>query len=135
MDMELDSLDRDRTWDVVDKIEGEKEVGSKWVFKVKRLADRSIDKFKARLIAQGFTQRPGFDFDETYATIVRCDFLRLLLAITAVQGWRPQQLDIKSTFLEGDLEEEIYMMLPKGRREKGKTAQLRKCIYGLKQSS
>jgi hypothetical protein len=70
VDKELDSLDRARTWDVVDKVEEGKEVGSKWVFKVKRLADGSIDKFKARLVAQSFTQRPGFDFDETYATII-----------------------------------------------------------------
>jgi hypothetical protein len=57
------------------KVERGKEVGSKWVFKVKRLTDGSIDKFKARLVAQGFTQHPGFDFDETYATVVRFDFL------------------------------------------------------------
>jgi hypothetical protein len=89
VDKELDSLDRAGTWNVVDKVEEGKEVGSKWVFKVKRLADGSIDKFKARLVAQGFTQRPGFDFDETYAPVIYCDFLRLLLAITIVQDWRP----------------------------------------------
>jgi hypothetical protein len=68
----------------VDKFEKGKEVGSKCVFKVKRLADRSIDKFKARLVAQGFTQCPGFDFNETYAPVVYFDALQLLLAITAV---------------------------------------------------
>jgi hypothetical protein len=73
----------------VDKIDGEKEVSSKWVFKVKRLADGSIDKFKARLRAHGFTPRPGFDFDETYISIIRFDSLQLLLAILAVQGWHP----------------------------------------------
>jgi hypothetical protein len=83
--------------------------------KVKRLANRSIDKFKARLVAQSFTPHPGFDVDETYTHVVSYDFLRLLLAITAVQGWRPQQVDVKSTFLYGDLEEEIYMSLPEGR--------------------
>jgi hypothetical protein len=72
VDKELDSLDRAGTWDVVDKVEGGKEVGSKWVFKVKRLADGSIDKFKARLVAQGFTQYPGFDFDKTYRSC--CSF-------------------------------------------------------------
>jgi hypothetical protein len=86
VDSELDRLDMAGTWDVVDKIEGGKEVGSKWVFKVKRLADGSIDKFKAQLIAQDYTQRPSFNFDETYAPIVHFDSLRLLLAITAVQG-------------------------------------------------
>jgi hypothetical protein len=132
VDKELDSLDRARTWDVVDKVERGKEVGSKWVFKVKRLTDKSIDKFKARHVAQGFTQCPGFDFDETYAAIIRFDSLRLLLAITVVQGWRLQQVDVKSTFLFGDLEQEIYMNLLEGRWETGKTARLQKCIYSLK---
>jgi hypothetical protein len=90
VDKELDSLDRARTWDMVDKVEGGKKVGSKWVFKVKRLPDGSIDKFKARLVAQDVTQCLGFDFDETYAPIVRFDSLRLLLAIMGVQGWRLQ---------------------------------------------
>jgi hypothetical protein len=134
VDKELDSLDRARTWDVVDKVEGGKEVGSKWVFKVKRLLDGSINKFKARLVAQGFTQRPGFDFDKTYASVVHFDSLQFLLAIMAVQGCRLHQVDIKSAFLYGDLAEEIYMTLPEGRREKVKTTRLRKCIYGLKQS-
>jgi hypothetical protein len=75
VDKELDSLDKAGTWDVVDKVEGGKEVDSKWVFKVKRLADGSIDKFEARLIAQGFTQHPGFTIDETYTPIIRFDSL------------------------------------------------------------
>jgi hypothetical protein len=77
VDEELDSLDSVGTWDVVNKVEGGKEVGSKWVFKVKRLAQESIDKFKARLVAQGFAQCPGFDFDKTYAAVVCFDSLRM----------------------------------------------------------
>jgi hypothetical protein len=83
LDKELDSLDKARTWDVVDKVEGGKEVGKKWVFKVERLADGSINTFKARLIAQGFTQCPGFDFDETYTPTIYSDSLQLLLVIMA----------------------------------------------------
>jgi hypothetical protein len=89
VDRELDSFDKAGTWDVVDKVEGGKEVGRRWVFKVKRLADGSINKFKAQLVAQGITQRPGFDFDKTYIPVIRFDSLRLLVAITAVQGWCP----------------------------------------------
>jgi hypothetical protein len=118
----------------VDKVEGGKEAGSKWVFKVKRLADTSIDKFKALLGAQGFTQHCCFDFDETYALGIRFDSLQLLLAIMVVQGWHPQQVDVQSAVLSGDLKEEIYMTLPKGCQEKSKTAGLRKCIYRLTQS-
>jgi hypothetical protein len=107
---------------VVDKVEGGKEVGSKWVFKLKRLANGSIDKFKAQLIAQDFTQCPGLDFTETYTPIVRFYSLSLLLAITPVQDLCPPQVDVKCTFLYGDLEEEIYMTLPEGHREKSKIA-------------
>jgi hypothetical protein len=89
VDRTIDSLGRAGTWDMVDKVEGRKEVGSKWVYKVKRLADGSIDKIKARLIAQSFTQFPSFDFDETYVAIVRFDSLKLLLSNIAVQGGRP----------------------------------------------
>jgi hypothetical protein len=134
VEKELGCLDKARTWDVVDRVAGKKKLGSRWVFKVKRLADGSVDKFKARFVAQGFSQRPGFDFDETYAPIVRFDSLRLLLAITAVQGWRPQQVDVNSPSFSGDLDEDIFMTLPEGHQQKGKTARLRKCIYGLKQS-
>jgi hypothetical protein len=135
VEKELGSLDKARTWDVVDRVARKKEVRSRWVFKVKRLADGSVDKFKVRFVAQGFSQRPGFDFDETYTPVVWFDSLHLLLAITAVQGWRPQQVDVKSAYLYGDLDEEIFMTLPKGHREKGKTARCRKCISGLKQST
>jgi hypothetical protein len=86
VEKELGSLDKARTWDVVDRVAGKKEVRSRWVFKIKRLADGSVDKFKPRFVAQGFSPRPGFDFDETYAPVVRFDSLRLLLAIMAVQG-------------------------------------------------
>jgi hypothetical protein len=134
VEKELGSLFKVRIWDIVDRVAGKKEVGSRWVFKVKRLADDSVDKFKARFVAHGLSQRPGFDFDETYAPVVRFDSLRPLLAITAVQGWPPQQVDGKSTYLYGDLDEEIFMTLPEGHREKGKTARLRNCIYGLQQS-
>jgi hypothetical protein len=122
VDKELDSLNRARTWDVVDKIEGEKKVGSKWVFKIKRLADRSIDKFKGQLVAQGFTQCPSFAFNKTYAPVIHSDSLRLLLAIIAVQGWHLLQMDVNSTLLHSDLEEEIHMSLPEGHWEKVKIA-------------
>lgn len=132
--LELDALERNDTWDVVEKPENRKEIASKWVFKIKRKADGSIERYKARLVAKGFTQRPGFDFDETFAPVVRHDSLRLLIAIAANKGWVPQQLDVMSAFLYGNLREEIYMTLPEGQRIHGKVAKLKKCIYGLKQS-
>ncbi|KAI0992742.1 hypothetical protein K3495_g15443, partial [Podosphaera aphanis] len=109
-------------------------VGSKWVFKVKRSADGSIDRYKARLVAQGFSQIPGHDFDETFAPVARYDSLRILLRISSQNRWIPQQMDVNSAYLYGTLKEEIYMELPPGFRTSGKCAALRKCIYGLKQS-
>jgi hypothetical protein len=121
-DKELDTLDRAGTWDVENKIQGGKEVGSKWIFNGKRLADRSINKFKARLVAQLFIECLGYDFHITCADIVHVDCFQLLLAIMAGQGWHPQQVDINSLFHDRDLEKEIYMTLLEGYMEKGKIA-------------
>lgn len=73
-----------------------------------------MTRYKARLVAQGFSQRPGIDFDEIYAPVARYDSLRLLLALAAKNGWSPMQLDIKAAFLYGELQEKIYMELPPG---------------------
>ena len=131
---ELDSLKENDVYDVVDLPPGRKVVGSRWVFKVKQNSDGSIERYKARLVAQGFSQQPGVDFDEIFSPVVRYDSLRLLLALSASKGWRPRQLDIKTAFLYGILKEEVYMQLPEGSRIAGKVAKLNRCIYGLKQS-
>ncbi|KAI0992157.1 hypothetical protein K3495_g16029, partial [Podosphaera aphanis] len=91
-------------------------------------------RFKARYVAKGFSQTQGLDYDETFAPVVRYDSLRLLLAISASKQWKPRQLDIKTAFLYGVLNEEIYMQLPEGYRKENYVARLKRCIYGLKQS-
>lgn len=131
---EMDALKRNHTWDVVERPTNRAVVSGKWVFKIKHLADGTVDKYKARYVARGFTQVPGQDFDETFAPVVRYDSQRLLLALSAHHKWVPQQLDVKSAFLYGVLKEEIYMELPDGFKEGTKVCKLRKCIYGLKQS-
>jgi hypothetical protein len=90
VDKELDSFDQAGTWDVVAQVKGGKGVGSKWIFKVKRLADGSVNKIKALLVAQGFTQYSSFEFNETYAPVVYFDILGMLLTIMAVHSWYPQ---------------------------------------------
>ena len=134
MDEEIDALKRNDTWDVVKIPDGRKIVDSKWVYKVKKDADGNIDRYKARVVAKGFSQIPGEDFDEIFAPVVRYDSLRLLIAISAHYKWKPRQLDIKAAFLYGLLKEEIYMRLPEGIRQDGMCAKLKRCIYGLKQS-
>lgn len=131
---EMDALHRNSTFEIVPRPKDRNIVGSKWVFKVKYKADGSIERYKARLVAKGFSQQPGTDYDETYAPVARYDSLRLLLALAAHNGWTPRQLDVKSAFLYGTLDREIYMEIPDGYKESGKCYLLRKSIYGLKQS-
>ena len=138
MDEEFASHDKNETWKQVrysDIPKDRKIVGSKWVYKIKRNADGSIERYKARLVAQGHTQQPGLDFDEdeTHSPVVRHDSLRLLLAISTQFGWTPQQFDVKTAYLYGKLDEEIYMRI---QQSDGTPmyVKLDKCIYGLKQS-
>ena len=120
--------------EVVPYPKGRKIVDCKWVFKHKLDANRDIARYKARLIAKGYTQVKGTDYDETYTPVASYDSLRFLLAIAAHYGWIPLQFDVKSAFLYGDLNENIYMTLPSGYREVGHYVKLKECIYGLKQS-
>src|SRR6267154_5573930 len=112
---------------------GQKAIKSKWVFKHK--AD---GRFHARLVAKGFTQIHGIDYDETFSPVARFESLRLLLALAALEDWEIHQMDVKSVFLNGVLDEEIYMEQPQGFITPGtetKVCRLKKAIYGLKQAS
>ena len=104
---EIDALAKNRTWDLVDLPTGRKAVKSKWVFK--RKAD---GRFRARLVAKGFTQIQGIDYDETFSPVARFESLRLLLALAALSDWEIHQMDVKSAFLNGLLDEEIFMEQP-----------------------
>jgi hypothetical protein len=135
MDEELAALRRNNTFTVVPRPAGKKIVGSKWVYKIKRLADGSVERYKARGVAQGFSQIPGEDFDEIFAPVLRYESLRLLLALTAHFGWKPRQFDVKSAFLYGELTEDVYMHPLPGYEEGDLVWLLKKCLYGLKQSA
>jgi Reverse transcriptase (RNA-dependent DNA polymerase) len=111
-----------------------KVVGSKWVFKIKRGPDGSILKHKARLVAQGFTQIEGIDFDETFAPVAKFASLRTVLALAAKFDLEVHQLDVKSAYLNGDLKEEIFMAPPPGfDTPDGMVLRLKKAVYGTKQ--
>jgi len=111
-------------------------VGCRFVFKVKRKADGTVQRYRARLVAKGYSQTPGVDYDETFASVVKMESLRVLLAIAAAQKYSVRQVDIKTAFLHGDLDEEVYMQLPPtvSSDEHGDVWLLRKSIYGLKQA-
>ena len=96
-------------WDVVPKPEGKSIVTSKWIYKIKHVVDGSIEKHKARFVARGFAQKEGIDYEETFAPIARYTFIISVLALTAVMKWKIHQMDVKIAFLNGVVEEEVYV--------------------------
>ena len=133
----MTSLQENEVWDLVKLPAGRKTVGSKWVYKIKTGADGSVQRYKARLVAQGFTQKYGTDFDETFCPVVRQGSLRLLIALSVQNGLTLHQVDVTTAFLNGTLEEEVYMHQPEGfvyQRKEELVCKLKKSIYGLKQS-
>ena len=109
MEAEHAALLRNGTWTLVPPPPGRNVIGSRWVFKIKHKADGSIDKYKARLVAQGFTQRYGLDYLDTYSPVVKHATVRLVLALAMSRNWSVHQLDISNAFLHGVLEETAYM--------------------------
>jgi hypothetical protein len=135
MDEEIDSIERNNTWDLVNLPEGKKSIGVKWVYKTKLNADGEVEKYKARLVAQGFSQQPGIDYNETFAPVARIDTVRMVLTIAAQKRWIMHQMEVKSSFLNGYFQEEVYVRQPPGYeidKHIDKVYKLRKALYGLK---
>ena len=109
IDDELSSILENNTWVLSDLPPGSKPLGSKWIFKRKMKVDGTIDKFKARLVIQGFRQKPGIDYFDTYAPVARISTIRLLIALAAINNLVVHQMDVKTTFLNGEFDEEVYM--------------------------
>ena len=133
---EMESIISNRTWKLVDLPLGCKTIGYKWVLRKKLKPDGSIDKFKAKLVAKGFKQKTNLDFFDTFSPVTRITSIKLLIAIAAIFYLKIHQMDVKTAFLNGDLEEEIYMDQLKGFVEPGqenKVCKLTKSLYGLKQ--
>lgn len=136
MNTEMESLKDNDVWDLVELPAGKRVVGSKWVFKIKTGADGSIERYKARLVAQGYT-RFGTDYDETFCPVVRQESLRVLIALSAKCGLKLHQVDVTTAFLNSTLQEEVYMTQPEGFITGGQeelVCKLKKNLYGLKQS-
>ena len=137
MKSEVDSIMQNHMWELVDLPPGCKPLGCKWIFKRKLKTDGSIDKYKVRLVVKGFKQQEGLDFFDTYSPVTRITSIRMLIAIAALHNLDIHQMDVKTAFLNGDLEEEIYMSQPEGYVVPGKenkVCRLVKSLYGLKQA-
>ncbi|CAI7903116.1 unnamed protein product [Closterium sp. NIES-53] len=135
MDSELKSIEENGTWELVEVPEGRKAITSKWLFKIKSDADGKIERYKSRLVAKGYQQKEKVDYKELFAPVVKPRTLRTLLAGAAIKGWVVKQMDVTTAFLNGVLEEEIFMAQPEGFDDgSGRVLRLKKSLYGLKQA-
>ncbi|KAK2398342.1 putative mitochondrial protein [Trifolium repens] len=137
MEEELRSIEKNQTWKLVALPDKKKKIDVKWVFKVKLNPDGTISKHKARLVARGFLQKHGIDYNEVFAPVARIETVRLVVALACRNKWLLYHLDVKSAFLNGPLEEEVFVSQPPGFEIKGKenmVYKLYKALYGLKQA-
>ncbi|KAK1631562.1 hypothetical protein QYE76_005877, partial [Lolium multiflorum] len=138
MKSEMGSMYDNKVWTLVELPDSRKAVENKWIFKRKTDADGNITVYKARLVAKGFRQIQGVDYDETFSPVAKLKSVRILLAIAAFFDYEIWQMDVKTAFLNGDIEEELYMVQPKGfvdPKNADKVCKLQRSIYGLKQAS
>ena len=137
MQEEMESLPKNNTYELVKLPKGRKALRNKWVYKLKKDGRGDLVKYKARLVVKGFGQKKGIDFDEIFSPIVKLSSIRIILGLATNQDLEIEQLDVKTAFLHGDLEEEIYMQQPEGFEDKRKedlVCKLKKSLYGLKQA-
>lgn len=135
MEEEMKAFEDNETWDLVSLPPGKRAIDNRWVLRIKNKCDGSLERYRARLVARGVFQRAGFDYDETFSPVARYDAIRAVIAIAAEENLVLGQFDIKSAFLNGDIDAEIYMTQPQGfDDETGRVCLLKKSLYGLKQS-
>jgi hypothetical protein len=137
MDEEMAALDANATWELVALPKDKKAIGCKWVYKIKHDVDGSMNIYKARLVAKGDAQTYGIDYEETYNLITIMIIVRTIITMATTKGWSLHQMDVKTTFLHGDLQEEVYMEQPPGyvdQTHPNLVCRLKKALYGLKQA-
>ena len=138
MNKEIVALEENGTWILTELPPGKIPIGSKWVWKIKFHADGTIERYKARLVAIGCSQKEGVDYKETFAPVAKMVTVRTFLAIAVHHGWEIEQLDVNNAFLHGDLHEEVYMQVPQGYSQTlppNTVCKLQKSLYGLKQAN
>ncbi|PKI58225.1 hypothetical protein CRG98_021396 [Punica granatum] len=137
MKSEMDSMSKNQVWDLVDPPEGIAPIGNKWIFTRKIGADGKVETYKVRLVAKGYRQKQGVDYEETFSLVAMLKSIRIMLAVATHYDYDVWQMDVKTAFLNGYIEEEIFMDQPKGfeSKDKSKVCKLKRSIYGLKQAS
>ena len=132
---ELSALNKKGTWDIVPLPLGNHAIGCRWVYKIKTKSDGSIEWYKAHLVAKGFAQEYGMDYEETFAPVSKHTTIRALIVVASARQWSISHMDVKNAFLNGNLQEEVYMVPPPGVPHKsGEVCRLKKALYGLKQA-
>jgi hypothetical protein len=124
-------------WDIVLRPKGKYVVTSKLIYKIKNVAYGSIKKYKARFVVRGFSQKEGVDYEETFSPVARYTSIKIVISLALVMGWRIHQTDVKKTFLNGVIEEEVYINQPQGfevHAKKSHVCRLKKALYRLKKA-
>ena len=138
MNEEMKSMKENDVWDLVPLLKGAKPIGCKWIFKTKKDSKGNVERYKARLVAKGFTQKEGIDYKETFSRVCLKDSFRIIMALVAHFNLELHQMDVKTEFLNGDIDGTIYMVQPENfvsGDAKQMVCKLKKSIYGLKQAS
>ena len=136
MNEEVHALLENDTWEETELPAGRKPIGSKWVWKIKLKSNGEIERYKARVVAKGYGQKEGIDYEETFSPVVKMGTVRCLISLVVQKSWKLFQMDVNNAFLYGDLKEEVYMLPPPGyfKEENNKVLRLKKALYGLKQA-
>jgi hypothetical protein len=129
-------IEDNKTCDVIDLLHGHRAIGLKWIFKAKKDEHGCLVKYKACLITKGYVQKPGIDYEEAFALVARMESVKLILAMTVHEGWRIHHMDVKLAFLNGSLEEVVYVQQSPGFSvgEQSQVLRLKKALYGLRQT-
>jgi hypothetical protein len=133
----MDSIEYNHTWELVDLPVGHRPITLKWVFKLKKNEAGEVVKHKARIVACGFIQQEGINYDDVFAPVAHIESIRILLALVAQERWCVHHMDVKLAFLNGDLKEEVYVRQPPEfiiAGQEGKVLRLRKALYRLRQA-
>jgi Reverse transcriptase (RNA-dependent DNA polymerase) len=132
---EMRALVKNDTWDMILRPSNKNTVGCNWVYSTKHTPKGKIDRLKAQLVAKGYTQTYSVDYEDTFSPVAKMNTVRTLISCAVNLGWDLFQLDVKNTFLHGDLKEEVFMEIPHGfenEQLKGKVCRLKRSLYGLK---